>query len=157
MFSIIPKNKLDEKQISKFENLGSTLGKQLRGSKLLKKVYEKSAEFGNRNPLVVVGGSLSLALLSVVLSAYYFYAATQAPLDSPSEDTGRPLVVNPSSRYDDSIRIAREGINQVFIEAKAISDSIQTLLKKDKLTRADSIYVVTQGKYLEDITNITQK
>lgn len=156
MFSIIPKNKLDDNQLKKITGLGATLGKKLRGSQRLQKAYKKSADFGNKYPSIIVGGSLSLAVLAVCLSAYSFYTATQAPIDTPEQDLGSTLVINPSSHYDDSIRIAKEGINQVFIEAKAISDSIQTLLKKDKLTRDDSIYVVTQGKYLEEITNIIQ-
>lgn len=155
MFSFIPKKKFDEKQISKFENLGTTLGKKLRSSKRFQKVYKKSTEFGNRNPEIIVGVSLSLALLSVGISVYNFYAAS-LPQSKPTSSE-RLIDINLSSHYDDSIRIAKDGIEQILIEAKDISDSIQTLLRKDKLTREDSIYVITQGKYLEDITNIIQK
>ena len=59
--------------------------------------------------------------------------------------------------YDDSIRRTQEKIDVLLLEAQAIGDSIQTLLSKGKITRAESLYVIDQTAYLSELNKIIKQ
>ena len=61
------------------------------------------------------------------------------------------------ANYDDSIRRTEEKIDVLLLEAQSIGDSIQTLLSKGKITRAESLYVIDQTAYLSELNKIIKQ
>lgn len=158
MFSPFKKNKLKEEQIDKFGKAGETLGKKIRQSSYFQNFYNKANDFGTRHTLFVVILMLSLCCFSFGLQIYGIFQRKNSRTSVPSEQLENTLPkISTYSNYDDSIRIAKDGIERIFIEAKDISDSIQRILAKPNPTHEDSIYVITQGKYLEKLTNALKK
>lgn len=149
----IKKKKLDEVQINKFGILGSRLGDKLVKSRTLKKAYIATSRFGNRYPAVIVGVAMLLAILSTGLS---LFRVVQSPSRPQITEGLLPSSLPINSPYDDSIHMVKQGIEEEITKANAISDSIQTLLKKPTLSREDSLYIITQGEYLKSVTNIIQ-
>lgn len=152
---LFKKNKLSEEQLGRFHTLGESASRYLRSSRKARKCYVKAYRFGNKHPSLVVGCALFLALLSTGISFYNFNSLASSK--TPVTDESIPLELGEIRRLDDSIRLVEEGIEKVFIDAKAIGDSITQILQKEHLTREDSLYVVKKGKYLKEITNIIQK
>lgn len=157
MLSPFKKNKLKDEQIDKFGKAGETLGQKIRQSSYFQNFYNRANDFGTRHTLFVVILMLSLCCLSFGLQIYGIFHRKNSNTSTPSKQLEHALPEGTYSNYDDSIRIAKEGIEHIFIEAKDISDSIQRILAKPNPTHEDSIYVITQGKYLEKLTNALKK
>ena len=157
MLSLFKKHKLKEEQLDKFGKAGETLGQKIRQSTKFQRIYNAANDFGTRHTSAVVILMLSLCCLSLGLQIYRIFKADSTPVPPISPQLEHALPEATYSNYDDSIRIAKDGIERIFIEAKDISDSIQRILAKPNPTHEDSIYVVTQGKYLEKITNALKK
>lgn len=153
MSFIFNKNKLNEHQIDKLGSLGQRLGQKIYRSRPFRIWYIYTKRFGNRYPAVIVTLFMTLCCLSLGINIY------NLSRNSPSETSVGLNLSSPKlhSNYDDSIRFIRRGIDQVFIDARIISDSIQAILQKPNLTHEDSVYVVVKGKYLERLTNSIQK
>lgn len=81
---------------------------------------------------------------------------TTAQLDSTLLSLPPSLEGN-GANYDDSIRRTEEKIDVLLLEAQSIGDSIQTLLSKGKITRAESLYVIDQTAYLSELNKIIKQ
>ncbi len=68
-----------------------------------------------------------------------------------------PSLEGNGANYDDSIRRTEEKIDVLLLEAQSIGDSIQTLLSKGKITRAESLYVIDQTAYLSELNKIIKQ
>jgi hypothetical protein len=152
---LLPKKKISDEQISLIGTLGEKVGKSLRGSKRWRYVYLWMSAGGRRHTKTV---SVCLLLFSSVILLWGIYSSSQ-PTDQLESNflTLPPSLEGNVVNYDDSIRHTQEKIDALLLEAKTIGDSIQTLLSKGKISRAESIYVIDQTAYLSELKRIINK
>ena len=151
---LLPKKKVSEEQISRIGTLGEKVGKSLRGSKRCRYAYLWISAGGRRHTKTV---SVSLFLFcSIILLCGLYSMRTTAQLDSTLLALPPSLEGN-GANYDDSIRRTEEKIDVLLLEAQSIGDSIQTLLSKGKITRAESLYVIDQTAYLSELNKIIKQ
>lgn len=154
MFSLFKKQKFSEEQVQRFETFGQRIGMKLKKSKLLRLGYTQAQKYGNKNPKVIVSIALSLSLLTTCLSFYRIFTTES---DDKSQELLPVIDIHKIGKYDDSIRITEDKIQELLKDGQLISDSIQKILSKDKISRSESIYVAVNGRYIQEITDIIQK
>lgn len=149
---LIPKKKVTEEQISRFGTLGEKVGKSLRGSKRWRYAYLWISAGGRRHTKIV---SLSLLLCCTIVLMVGLYSSIRTTEQTDSNFlTLPPSLDGNGANYDDSILRTKEKIDVLLLEAKSIGDSIQTLLSKGKITRAETLYVIDQTAYLSELNKI---
>lgn len=152
---LIPKRSVSDDQINRFETLGNRVGLFFRSNKRCRYLYLWLSAGGRKHTKAV---SSSLILFCSIILSWGIYSSIQ-----DTEEQGGNLLKIPASldgngaNYDDSIRRTQEKIDVLLLEAKCIGDSIETLLSRGKITRAESIYVIDQTTYLSELNKIIQR
>lgn len=152
---LLPKKKLPEEQLSRIGTLGEKVGKSLRGSKRWRYAYLWISAGGRRHTKTV---SIFLLLFCSVVLLWGLYSSMRTTEQLDSNFLALPPSLESNGvNYDDSIRRTQEKIDVLLLEAQAIGDSIQTLLSKGKITRAESLYVIDQTAYLSELNKIIKQ
>lgn len=152
---LLPKKKLPEEQLSRIGTLGEKVGKSLRGSKRWRYAYLWISAGGRRHTKTV---SIFLLLFCSIVLLWGLYSSMRTTEQLDSNFLALPPSLEGNGvNYDDSIRRTQEKIDVLLLEAQAIGDSIQTLLSKGKITRAESLYVIDQTAYLSELNKIIKQ
>lgn len=152
---LVPKKSMSDDQLYRFGDLGNRVGLFLRSNRRWRYLYLWLSAGGRRHTKVV--SAFLLLFCSIVLS-WGIYSSISYSKDQNGNLLGIPPSLGENgTSYDDSIRRTQEKIDALLLEAQTIGDSIQTLISKGKISRAESIYVIEQTTYLSELNKIIQR
>lgn len=147
---ILPKKSISEDRLSSFNSMGESIGNKVRSNRYYHRAYLWLSACGRKHTKSVT------TVLLVVLSSLLLWGIIRTT--PPTTDAYfSPPSSSSRANYDDSIRSTQEKIEFILQEAQAIKDSVGVLLDRGSISRAESLYVIRQTKYLHDISQIIQK
>lgn len=147
---ILPKKSISEEQLSSFNSMGESIGNKVRRNRYYHRAYLWLSAYGRKHTKAVT------AALFVVLSSLLLWGILRTTPTTTDAYFSPPSSSSPYN-YDDSIRSTQEKIEVLLQEANGIRDSVASLIERGSISRAESLYVIRQTKYLHDISQIIKK
>lgn len=144
---LLPKGKISDKNLHRFEAAGRSTGRWLRKNSFARRTYTWLNDMGTKHPKVFIA---SMTFLNLGIIAVSTLLPTPQVAELPTVELRNTI------RYNDSLRIIEDNIQSLLNDAQKISDSVQAVLEKEHLTYEDTLFVVTRGEYIKKIHHIIQ-
>lgn len=133
------RRKLSDEQLKKFEDAGKKIGTKIKLENKVKKCnsyIEKHRKIAL--PLIVIGATVILAFNLIISSLF----------QSPKVTSYKGAISSPISLPEENLS---QGYQEILEQNNLITDSIQTLLEKENLTKEDSLYISWGITYLDNL------
>lgn len=143
------KSELSEEQAKKFSQMGEDFVERLK----LKERINKINQFGKEKPQVAFGIIFGVLFLSFVIGAFYPRGSSLEQKEYQIQGVSNAAILEKEISTKKELEFE---INEILREMEMLSDTMQTILSKEKLTQQDSIFVMekfTRLEYLESILN----